>query len=405
MINKIHISIILSTIIIVPSLFLKYFEASSMQLGTVFILITIFLFTIIYRINNNLHKNELYFILAFLISVICLSTYTIFYENNFNLERYLSSFIYLILFILGSLLLTNIFLSVKDDVLFDVLNIIFFILLLDGLVSTLMYQLSNDYKKTLFLFKEPSHFALTLLPLLFFILNIKKNPIFLILAFYIALFFQNLTLLLGLIMITFLFYIKKIYLFIFLFIIIFIIVYSFIDFSYFLSRLDLSKESDNVSSLVFLSGWARAYENFFNTNGVGIGFQQLGYSGYFDEYQEIIFKVSDGMYLNLYDGGTIASKLISETGLIGIILIFFYLKQMLKYIYIYMKYSYNFSGVEFFFFSIYIFFFLELFIRGSGYFTGTTLLFLTASLYLSFRKKVKNSVFYKANSIKLNKRI
>ena len=59
----------------------------------------------------------------------------------------------------------------KDDVLFDVLNIIFFILLLDGLVSTLMYQLSNDYKKTLFLFKEPSHFALTLLPLLFFILN------------------------------------------------------------------------------------------------------------------------------------------------------------------------------------------------------------------------------------------
>lgn len=400
--NKISTFIILFTIVFVPSFLLKYFDASSMQLGTMLSVYIIFLFVFIGKIKISLlEKDSFYIILIFIIPF--LSMYY-FNETTFNIEKYVLSLLYLFVFILSAIMLSNIFITIDDNKFPKILNIIFYILLFDGLLSTIMYQLSISESKTLFLFKEPSHFALSFLPILLFKISNGKKIVFLILSFYIALFFQNLTLLVGLLLIIYLIYRKSIFSILFICCSLLLITSLFFDFSYFLSRIDFSDENNNLSTLVFLSGWERAYENLFNTYGLGIGFQQLGYRGYLDSYQDVIFKLMNGSYLNLYDGGTTASKLISEIGLVGLLLLFLYILKLIQYTMIYKKYYEYFTNIELFAFSVYALFLIELFIRGSGYFTSTSLLFLAATFYISYRRKCKDSIFYKISK-KIKKRI
>jgi hypothetical protein len=123
---------------------------------------------------------------------------------------------------------------------------------------------------------------------------------------------------------------------------------------YYSSRIDFSKSNENLSALVFLSGWERAFLNFIETTGIGIGFQQLGYSGAIGQSRLILESIGLGG-LNLYDGGSLASKLISETGILGIILLFFYISYFIKYVITYRRYPKKklFFISIFFMFSIY----------------------------------------------------
>jgi hypothetical protein len=397
--NK-NIAYILPIVIFPSSLLLKYFNASSMQSGTMLSLLIIIFMAFFFKINNYIRKNELVFIGILLTFTIVSSNFLIFYDNNFNIQKYVFSIIYFPIFIYGAYMLANIIGSLNTIHIVKALDIIFYIVLLDGFISTILYQLGIGDRKGLFLFQEPSHFALTFLPLLMFKLSIKYNYIYLFLSFYIALFFQNLTLLIGLVLVLYTLSRKNVIIIMAILAFIGFIAYNFYDFSYFLNRVDLSSENDNLSTLVFMSGWERAYENFFATNGLGIGLQQLGYTGYLGAYQEILYRLMDNSYLNLYDGGTTASKIISEEGIIGVILIVLYLWYFLRYIGMYKKYSRLFTSIEVFSFSVYILFSIELFIRGSGYFTGTSLLFLSSLFYLLKRENVSSSVFYKEHNYK-----
>ncbi|MGE4444832.1 MAG: hypothetical protein AB7E37_07695 [Candidatus Altimarinota bacterium] len=158
--------------------------------------------------------------------------------------------------------------------------------------------------------------------------------------------------------------------------------------SYFINRLVLTENLDNLSVLVFLSGWERSFLNIYNTFGLGVGFNQLGYVGEFGYYQGLLSKLG-AERLNLHDGGTTGSKLISEVGIIGVLLLFLYKLYFFKIIYRLKKKFSNFDFKDIFFFCVYIMFFVELYIRGVGYFSGTLFLFLTSIFYLkniTFRK-------------------
>lgn len=80
------------------------------------------------------------------------------------------------------------------------------------------------------------------------------------------------------------------------------------------------RQSDNLSSLVWLNGWSQAMQTLYETNGLGTGFNQMG-CGRFENVgslSPLIFAAA-GVVLNSNDGSFLASKMIAELGFVGII--------------------------------------------------------------------------------------
>lgn len=159
---------------------------------------------------------------------------------------------------------------------------------------------------------------------------------------------------------------------------------------YFLDRLPFSDNQEpNLSLLVYLSGWARAYSNIKNTYGVGIGFQQLGYIGPSDKYLNYIKKANSPF--GLYEGGCTAAKLISEFGIIGLIVIMFYLFNCFKAFnsirtYVSKENVLYFKNIRFLMDIFCVSFLVPLFIRSYGYFTPIFFTFLISFFYNKTKK-------------------
>lgn len=82
--------------------------------------------------------------------------------------------------------------------------------------------------------------------------------------------------------------------------------------------------TDSMSALVWLNGWSQAYEYFAATQGLGVGFNQMGC----EKFENVgAFSPSilagAGTILNSQDGSFMASKLISELGVVGLLLVIF----------------------------------------------------------------------------------
>jgi hypothetical protein len=92
--------------------------------------------------------------------------------------------------------------------------------------------------------------------------------------------------------------------------------------AYFTDRINVSKESTNLSSLVFLQGVYAAGETFEATNGIGVGLHQLGNEPP-NEVGQIIADIGRAsghtdLELNRKDGGFVAAKITSELGIFGL---------------------------------------------------------------------------------------
>ncbi|MEC5325826.1 hypothetical protein [Aurantimonas sp. A3-2-R12] len=85
---------------------------------------------------------------------------------------------------------------------------------------------------------------------------------------------------------------------------------------YLADRLSISPQSKNLTVLVFLQGWEDAYRSLIETGGAGRGFQSMGTS----EPGPIAERIRSiaHMYKNRNDGGSLAPKIVSEFGYIGI---------------------------------------------------------------------------------------
>jgi hypothetical protein len=388
-------------LITLPSLGIA-FGAESMAAGLAFsIMLSVFLSLGLY-FRPIKAKNILAVIItinAILLYVGIISLFSYFVNDTFNDVRFVQTFLFLLFFIFGAL--NGSFLFERMTIYqFDfAIKFVFYVLLLICFVSLTGFSPFFDYAhKPVVFYMEPSHFSANFSPFLLYmaITSQTRMRIFLLaLTILLALSFQNLTLLVCALMVAvFTLRLHQIFLGFVAVTVFLVLGFEEIDASYYTSRLDLSRDSDNLSLLVFKSGWERAYLNFVNTGGLGIGFQQLGFIGDQGESMARLERMGANG-LNLKDGGNVGTKLISEFGWLAVIGLFSYLfyfgkfVKKLRGISLGRVVNVN-NSKQVFFLCCIVMYFIELFLRGTGYFTSSALLFVTSIIWLSYARKVSH---------------
>ena len=157
---------------------------------------------------------------------------------------------------------------------------------------------------------------------------------------------------------------------------------------YFLQRLNFFNvdpaDSSSVSSNIsLLMGYQEAYLNLLRTDFLGLGFQQMGILDPTGVFADAVY-TANADYTNRYDGSILASKIVSEFGLVGIFLIASYLLYCLKIIRA--SRANNVSAIQLFSIGLVLSPIPYLFIRGGGYFGGTVLIGLAGLLVLGCKE-------------------
>ncbi len=380
---------------ILLDVYAKILKSSSPAIG-LFIAILFFIF-ILFALSRYFYlsiNTKYFFIVLILIIFICLHFFiaTLIFKN-INLYKFSFSLFFLFVILIISGFFVIFFVKIKKKYLDKIMEIVFWILAIIGFLSIILIRLkiakyfSSDPKFMIF-FSEPSHYVLTFLPFLFYNIYVHKNKfLYLFISFLIALSVRNATLIVGTFLIIFTFYsFKKTIAIMFILILFFLFLDSIENFKlshYFFSRIMLN--SNNISVLVFLSGWNRAFLSLLESYGWGLGFQQFGFVGHVGYYQHLLSAISPALSkLNLYDGGTIGSKFIAEFGIFGIIMLIIYLKIWIGYLLKLRRYNIN-SNIELFFISFYFMYIIDIFIRGMNYFDFPTFMLLSSIYFLLYK--------------------
>jgi hypothetical protein len=372
------------------SLFL-IFSTSSFNSGLLFNVFFLFLFFFLY--NNLLKISKIYFITLF--SIFILIFIQLIISNYFfgftAIQRSIYSlFLLFVTFLFGGFFF-NFLTRINDELIDRTLKLSFFLmssLLIFSLVLQIIGIISD---KSMIIFVEPSHFLLVYFPLLTYVIfKTNKRHQVLLFIFSSGSFFliENLIGIVSLLLIFFVISWRKrgnILLFIFFPLLYFLVIYL-PQFTYYLERLNFSVSSNNLSVLVWLSGWERASNSLITTFLNGLGFQRLGFVGDTGYAMDNIYQILNGVFINLYDGGSLAPKLIAELGITGILLIVLYLIGFFKILQL-KNTSFKFKNIDYFFISLYLMFFVQLFFRGVGYFS-TSMLFFSSSIYWYHSKQI-----------------
>ena len=271
----------------------------------------------------------------------------------------------------------------RKSVLFIIFVIVFFLIMDQCKILVL-----NDGSKSVGLYIEPSHLAIYIMPFFVYAFLCGMNKFFLLLcvsivAFlgYSSTFFVIVFLTLSVIYSS---HIKSFVWYGFIALIIILVVLSNnILMQYFAPTIDRSFgvldsnyaiDSQSLSSLVWLNGWSQAFETFKATLGIGLGFNSMG-EGEFQYIGKYSFYLltGSGNVLNYNDGSFLASKIISEFGILGVLLIMNTVIRCWRSIKSYIAYTKDFQSHTDI--SIHaqraagaISLFVLLFVRGMGYF-------------------------------------
>ena len=283
------------------------------------------------------------------------------------------------------------FYKTESVVSFNAFKYSFLILLLLGLYHIIFIGGARD----VFPFTEASHYALFFGPLCILIYILTTNEVLRIFILIFLIMFSflipNTTILIYGFLIMFLhlrFNIKNIIFFIFICILTWILISNN---TYLSNRIFfLSEDTNNLSALVYLQGIQDAYNSLIQTNGLGLGFQQLGTQDSSEAGLLIQQLINNDVGLNRQDGGFTAAKVIGEFGVFGLFLLLVYFMKFKK--------AFNYLRKSLFYkrenntkeiiANVFIYaYFIELFIRGVGYFSQGTFFFLVALFYLSIKKR------------------
>ena len=376
--GSVRIAISLISIVFLPSLLFFFNVASSLALGSVFAALIVIT---IGPKSKNVCNYQFLISLVVVSGIVChlLLAGMIF---PIDWQRALTSLIPVFLFVFSGIALGEMMLMVKESSLSDAISICLLLLIIliilpnIGLPIAEIYSNEYGYLKPIFPFKEPSHFALIFIPfILYFTLkaNLSNKYLILIFFFYIGFKIENLTLIVGCILVAFSTLPWRA---LFFGLIIFFIALSQIELSYFQDRLTINKDySNNLSLLVYMQGWELIYDSLGRSFGWGIGFQQLGLQDKLTDTGSIIYSLT-GSTINVLDGGFTLSKILSEFGYLGMILMFFYV-IFFKKSYTIIKHS-KLSSPYIFSSSIILSYSIEVFVRGVGYFNGTLILLISS---------------------------
>jgi hypothetical protein len=322
-----------------------------------------------------------------------------------NVARAVSSAIPLILILLAGHAFAGSLLGSRSAVVNRAVWVCFLLLCLIGLVAVAGFTVpaSGSYFKPVFPFTEPSHFAEAFAPLLLYCCVTGtggRRLLVLGAGVAAALLLENLTLLLACAMAGFICF--RTYLALPLFAVAGLAATQ-LDLSYYTDRLNLGSEADNLSSLIYIQGWQMLVESLQGTHGWGVGFQQLGVNGTAASSSNQIFNMI-GNYANLLDGSFTLAKLVGEFGAVGVMLVLIYLviawrairdlrRQCLM--------PQRAQAAPLLAKSVIAAYLLEIFVRGSGYFTGTAIL-LVGSLWVVATERAGHVVAGAARSASMS---
>jgi len=245
--------------------------------------------------------------------------------------------------------------------------------------------------KPIFPFSEHSHYAMAV-GLIGFVAGVRLNYKLRVIIFgnYLAqaLILPNLTLLIFSILSVFMFFPIRRRLLMFLLLSLvsgptFLLLFSDGEIvNYFLSRIDFSSDSDNLTALVYQQGLLDAWTSLTSANG-GLGFQMMGISNDLNEIGKKIV-LRHGRSFNTTGGGFLASKIVTELGLLGLLIVILFSYQLFKsFLFIYRfnlnahhihTPDYSYIRLQAMFHAAVCAFSVEFFLRGYGYFSPQLLI-------------------------------
>ncbi len=382
--------LVLLAAVVVPPLGMA-FGASSFALGILLVVgLYAFLFAVLCAIHGPRQgQGKLAIIVTVVLTVVLAQgVLSSLINPTFNMGRFWQSYGFLVIYVLGASFLALLAQGLPKYRADFAVKFVFYALLLSGLATILGYRRFGNPSAVGF-FSENSHYALSFLPCLLYMVVLSswgKKWFFLFMGFLIALMLQSLTLLVGVIAIAIL--ALRLRQSVFLSIIAIPILMASmdnVDIEYYSDRLDLSGATDNLSILSYMSGWERAYLNLKDYYGIGIGFQQLGFVGSEGEILEDLRAIG-AEDLNRFDGGSVASKFISEFGILAVMVLVAYFVYFARNVRWLRKVSMNGGETvdcrKVFFLACFVIFSIDLFIRGTGYFTSSGFLFIASLVWI-----------------------
>lgn len=384
----IPLGLLLFLVVILPSFFWYFGMSSSMALGTV--VITLFVIgasvmrgtTRRYSVRKGRISVGVFILL--IVSVLSLHILIAAFISPINFERAAYSLVPLVLILFAGFRMARLLAILPDKVVNQALYLCFGLMSVVGLVAAAGYipPISVNYFKPVFPFTEPSHFALAFLPFLMYVcvrLSGVAKVSMLVSGLAMALALESLSFLAGWCLILLI----SVRLYILSALLPFLaLLTTRLDASYYLDRVDFTSENTNLSTLVYLQGWQMIDEAFAQSNGWGQGFQQLGINGSNTLAGGKIFALL-GANSNLLDGGFTFAKITSEFGWLALPLMVLYIRIAVHSAKLLRRRGLTKSrekAAVTFAQCVVLCFTIELFVRGAGYFSGTSL-FLVASIF------------------------
>mgnify|MGYP000477524300 CR=1 FL=1 len=413
--NVLMVSI--SCMVLLPA----FLSASGLSSGIALVItaLIILVYSFIHRgikFSDFLLPKKILIIIIFLLSIILLHGFVAYFSNisTFNLTRFFSSLLGLLIIILGAYRFTIIMLKASSESTEKIMSLIVILIIITTSLVYIRYAIFSPFFlhnfTVLSVFSEPSLYVITILP--FFLIKLvtsspKNQLIIIFILLSTSLIIRSTTLLIASGIMVIVFKLdsitrKNIFYYLTILLLSILVYINFIHnnltplnpIQYFIERITFPFQEVNsatsTSVLYFQKDWHDAFNNLIDTYGIGLGFQQTGIYGYTSHIGEIIHQ-HIGSYPNKFITVSIAPKIISEFGLLGIVLLLIYLKYFIKSA-IYLKASFHSTNrkimfSEIFYHSFIFTLFIPLFVRGTTYFSSWLFFLLSSIIYFMIYKK------------------
>jgi hypothetical protein len=384
--TAIYLSILLLSVQMLPSL-LRYLNLdSSMVVGTTaaaLMILAIFVVTPLI-LNRYFHRHERVqlgpFVASTAVTLLVIPHAAIADAfQSVNLKRLLETLPVLFLVISGGLALGRIMVKRPDREVRWAIGCSFVILsaaVLLRLCGLQPRETADALEKQVFPFTENSHFALAFMPVVFYqCINSsgRRRSGILLMGFIVGLLLQSFTLLIGCVLAAIA--CRRIFILTLAALVLAVGVVPY-EYQYFTDRLAITGTGDNISSLVYIQGWQLILEALTRSHGWGVGFQQLGIHGTDVSAANAIVTAAGTDGSNVLDGGFVFSKLAAEFGIFGIVTGMVFAVASLRALWALRRQQAR--PIVTFARCVLVSYTVDMFARGTSYFSGSTLLAIAA---------------------------